>query len=90
MKTAPPSPERDAMRQSYTQTLRSLYIMAAVVAAAALISSAWVRHYDLDQAHDTDHVLEEDTLATAGEYEDKRIRGQDEKGYSIKRAGLAT
>ena len=86
MKTAPPSPERDAMRQSYTQTLQSLYIMAAIVAAVALISSAWVRHYDLDQAHDTDHSLEQDTIASAGGYEDKRISGQDEKRSGIKRA----
>jgi hypothetical protein len=58
MKTAPPSPEREAMRESYTRTLRSLYIMATVVAAIALIASFWVQHYDLNQALETDHGLE--------------------------------
>ena len=59
MKTAPPSPERDAMRESYTRTLRSLYIMAAVVAAVAMVASFWVEHYNLDQALETEHGLED-------------------------------
>lgn len=59
MKTAPPSPERDAMRESYTRTLRSLYIMAAVVAAVAMVASFWVEHYNLDQALETEHGLVE-------------------------------
>jgi hypothetical protein len=58
MKTAPPSPERDAMRESYTRTLQSLYIMATVVAAVALFASFWVQHYDLNQALETEHGLE--------------------------------
>ena len=58
MKTAPPSPERDAMRESYTRTLQSLYIMATVVAAVAMVASFWVQHYDLNQALDTEHGLE--------------------------------
>jgi len=60
MKDAAPSAERDALRASYTKTLQSLYIMTAVVAAAAMIASFWVQHYDLDQQHDTDHGLEGD------------------------------
>lgn len=58
MKDAAPSAERDALRASYTKTLQSLYIMTAVVAAAAMIASFWVQHYDLDQQHDTEHGLE--------------------------------
>lgn len=46
------------MRESYTRTLQSLYIMATVVAAVALIASFWVQHYDLNQALDTEHGLE--------------------------------
>lgn len=74
MKTAPPSLERDAMRHSYTQTLQSLYIMVAVVSAVATIASFWVQHYDLDQAHDTDHGLEENGGASAGRDKDIEVR----------------
>ena len=59
MKTAPPSPEREAMRESYTRTLKSLYIMATVVAAVALLASFRVQHYDLNQALETEHGLED-------------------------------
>ena len=59
MKDAAPSAERDALRASYTKTLQSIYIMAAVVAAAAMIASFWIQHYDLDQQHETDHGLDE-------------------------------
>ena len=65
MKDAAPSAERDALRASYTKTLQSLYIMTAVVAAAAMIASFWVQHYDLDQAHNTDHGLEGDDASTS-------------------------
>ena len=63
MKDAPPSAERDALRASYTKTLQSIYIMAAVVAATAMIASFWIQHYDLDQQHETDHGLDEGGVA---------------------------
>jgi hypothetical protein len=85
MKTAPPSLERDAMRHSYTQTLQSLYIMVAVVSALATIASFWVQHYDLDQAHDTDHGLEGGGGASGGREKDLEVRV--ERGESMSMRG---
>jgi hypothetical protein len=74
MKDAAPSAERDALRASYTKTLQSIYIMAAVVAAAAMIASFWIQHYDLDQQHDTDHGLDEGgDAASVNLYKDKEM-----------------
>jgi hypothetical protein len=74
MKDAAPSAERDALRASYTKTLQSIYIMAAVVAAAAMIASFWIQHYDLDQQHDTDHGLDEGgDAASVNMYKDKEM-----------------
>lgn len=74
MKDAAPSAERDVLRASYTKTLQSIYIMAAVVAAAAMIASFWIQHYDLDQQHDTDHGLDEGgEAASVNLYKDKEM-----------------
>jgi len=74
MKDAAPSAERDALRASYTKTLQSIYIMAAVVAAAAMIASFWIQHYDLDQQHDTDHGLDEGgETSSVNLYKDKEM-----------------
>jgi hypothetical protein len=89
MKDAAPSAERDALRASYTKTLQSIYIMAAVVAATAMIASFWVQHYDLDQQHDTDHGLDEgdDAASSVNLYKDKEmcLEGRDSTSTSIKR-----
>jgi len=74
MKDAAPSAERDALRASYTKTLQSIYIMAAVIAAAAMIASFWIQHYDLDQQHDTDHGLDDGSeTASVNLYKDKEM-----------------
>ena len=85
MKTAPPSPERDAMRESYTRTLRSLYIMATVVAAIAMIASFWVQHFNLDQALETEHGLEgTENMSLEGIKEDIK-RAEAGRKSSLKR-----
>jgi hypothetical protein len=81
MKSAPPSLERDAIRYSYTQTLQSLYIMVAVVSAVATIASFWVEYYDLDQAHDTDHGLQENCGASIASSKNMEVRV--ERGESV-------
>jgi hypothetical protein len=88
MKSAPPSLERDAMRHSYTQTLQSLYIMVAVVSALATIASFWVQHYDLDQAHDTDHGLQEDGGASIAGSKNMEVRVErgESRSMSMKRS----
>jgi hypothetical protein len=90
MKDAAPSAERDALRASYTKTLQSIYIMAAVVAAAAMIASFWIQHYDLDQQHDTDHGLEgdENGASSVHRYKDDKEMCVETRGStstSIKR-----
>jgi hypothetical protein len=90
MKDAAPSAERDALRASYTKTLQSIYIMAAVVAAAAMIASFWIQHYDLDQQHDTDHGLEgvENGASSVHRYKDEKemcVETRDSTSTSIKR-----
>jgi hypothetical protein len=90
MKDAAPSAERDALRASYTKTLQSIYIMAAVVAAAAMIASFWIQHYDLDQQHDTDHGLEgdENGASSVHRYKDDKemcVETRDSTSTSINR-----
>jgi hypothetical protein len=85
MKDAAPSAERDVLRASYTKTLQSLYIMTAVVAAAAMIASFWVQHYDLDQQHDTDHGLEDDEAESVDRFKDKEMCVEARDSTSIKR-----
>lgn len=87
MKDADPSPERDAMRQSYTTTLQSLYLMAAVVAGIASIASFWTQHYDLDQAHDTDHGMDDDaSVSTSSNGKEFRM----ESGGSMAKRSMCT
>lgn len=80
MKDAPPGPARTHMRTAYTESIRTVYIMAAVVALIATIASFWTKHYDLDQELQTEHALEDvDELATKD-----AERGHFEKGRLVK------
>lgn len=80
MKNAPPGDPRTHMRKAYTESIRTVYIMAAVVALIATIASFWTRHYDLDQELETEHVLEDaDDFATKD-----AERGHLEKGRLVK------
>lgn len=62
MKDAPPGPARDNCRNAYTESLRAVYIMAAVISFVALVASMWVKHYDLNQVQESDQGLECDNL----------------------------
>jgi len=62
--------------------------MAAVVSALAMIASFWVQYYDLDQAHDTDHGLQDDDGASVGGYKssEARLEKGDFMSASMKRS----
>ena len=73
------------MRESYTRTLRSLYLMATIVSAIALILSFWVKHYDLDQALETDHGLEGTENVKLEGFKDSATSSRTGKKSSMKR-----
>jgi len=69
MKNAPPSDARTEMRAAYTDSLRVVYIVMAVLSLAATVMSLFVKHYNLDRPLETDQYLmreekaEEETTA---------------------------
>jgi len=68
------------MRTAYTESIRTVYIMAAVVALVATIASFWTQHYGLDQELQTEHALESVDDLTLKDAE----RGHWEKGKLVK------
>lgn len=86
MKDAPPGDPRTHMRTAYTESIRTVYIMAAVVALIATIASFWTQHYDLDQELQTEHVLEDvDAVDAVDDLVMKDAeRGHWEKGKLVK------
>lgn len=67
------------MRTAYTDSIRSVYVMAAVVASVATIASFWTQHYDLDQELQTEHALEPADEASMKDTE----RGRWEKSTQV-------
>lgn len=59
MQNEPPSPELDAMRKAFTESLRVVYIAMAAIALVATVASFWTKHYDLDQRLETEQGLQE-------------------------------
>jgi len=82
MKDAPPGDARTHMRMAYTESIRTVYIMAAVVALIATVASFWTRHYDLDQELLTEHALED--VEVDGLAMKDAERGYLEKGRLVK------
>lgn len=48
------------MRTAYTESLRTVYIALAAIAFIATASSLFIRHYDIDQALETEHGMVDD------------------------------
>ncbi|KAK4546813.1 hypothetical protein LTR36_001545 [Oleoguttula mirabilis] len=54
MRNAPEGEARQVMRTAYTESLRTVYIALACVTFVATVSSLFIRHYDIDQAMETE------------------------------------
>lgn len=70
MKDAEPGEARHIVRKVYTESLRSVYIMATVVSFVALVASMFIKHYDLNQVQESDQGLECDDLKQSTESRD--------------------
>ncbi|KAK5113590.1 hypothetical protein LTR85_010819 [Meristemomyces frigidus] len=57
MRSAPEGEARQVMRTAYTESLQTVYIALACLALAATAVSLFIRHYDIDQAMETDQGL---------------------------------
>lgn len=55
---APPSQNKDDLRQAYTDSLRAVWIFCCVCTAVGGIVSLFTKEYSIDQNHDTDQGLE--------------------------------
>ena len=67
MQNEPPSPELDAMRKAFTESLRVVYIAMAAIALVATVASLWTKHYDLDQKLETEQGLQEGKRGSSDE-----------------------
>lgn len=67
IKAMPAGDMKDQLRESYTDALKYIWIVATVLSALALVSSAWTKAYDLNRANESEQGFKHKEKVTDAE-----------------------